>query len=265
MFLTHRMDVTRLLKAEGQNELVVEFASALRRGRRLVEKHAHEHRFLARQTEPGRLPVRKAQYHWGWDSGSHPCDPYLESHRGRVADLWLHAEVSQDLATCDVQVFAQTEEANCGRDRVLLALRLEGTTVFSEECEIDAAGRSGTRFTLEAPRHPGFWYPRGYGDQARYELEATLLRESGDVVGSSSKMVGFRRAEPVQEPDAYGTSFQFRINNVDVGGKQPAYYRGRRGQYPLPSYQSRPEGRSGSRGTEKSWFNPTRRQMSCLG
>lgn len=62
MFLAHRVEVTSLLAPEN-NTLVIDFDSALLRGRE-IEKQHEEHRYLAHNGEPGRLGVRKAQYHW---------------------------------------------------------------------------------------------------------------------------------------------------------------------------------------------------------
>lgn len=59
MFLSHRIDVTSLLK--DTNELEIYFDSAMLRGRELLKEHAHEHTFYVRQTEMSRVPVRKAQ------------------------------------------------------------------------------------------------------------------------------------------------------------------------------------------------------------
>ena len=59
MFISHRVDVTNLLK--DANELEIHFDSAMLRGRDLLKEHAHEHTFYVRQTEMSRVPVRKAQ------------------------------------------------------------------------------------------------------------------------------------------------------------------------------------------------------------
>ncbi len=62
MFLSHRVDVTSLLKEDG-NELVVHFDSAYLRGWKLVEQHP-DHKWSCWNGDSSRLAVRKAQYHW---------------------------------------------------------------------------------------------------------------------------------------------------------------------------------------------------------
>jgi beta-mannosidase len=59
MFISHRVNVTGLLK--DTNELEIQFDSAKIRGEELVKEHSHEHTFYVRQTEVSRVPVRKAQ------------------------------------------------------------------------------------------------------------------------------------------------------------------------------------------------------------
>lgn len=61
MFLSHRVDVTNLLKKD--NSLTIDFDSALLRGREIKEKLS-DHQFVLFNGEAGRLAVRKAQYHW---------------------------------------------------------------------------------------------------------------------------------------------------------------------------------------------------------
>ena len=63
MFLSHIVDITRVLNCKEKNLLVIDFESSLLHGRRLRDQHP-EYDFIAHNGEPGRLAVRKAQYHW---------------------------------------------------------------------------------------------------------------------------------------------------------------------------------------------------------
>ncbi len=76
MFLEYRVGVTFDLQRPSTSDFTTEanvleivFDSALLHGRELVKQHEHEYDFIAHQTENSRLPVRKAQCHWGWDWG----------------------------------------------------------------------------------------------------------------------------------------------------------------------------------------------------
>ncbi|KAF9874650.1 glycosyl hydrolase family 2 [Colletotrichum karsti] len=218
MFLEHRVNVLDLLlTTDGNNVLEVDFASALLRGRELVETHAHQHRFIARQTEQGRIPVRKAQYHWGWDWGpilvtAGVWKPvFLETYTARVDDVWVKSEVSADLAVVSGQIVAKTQGRGAGK--LVVTFTLDGNSVLEKELAVDENGTAQTEFLLE---NPSLWYPFTYGPQSLYTITTTLLHPDGSVLDSVTKKTGFRRAELVQESDDLGKSFYFRINNVDV-------------------------------------------------
>ncbi|KAI1745507.1 family 2 glycosyl hydrolase [Xylaria scruposa] len=210
MFISHRINVTSLLR--DTNELEIHFDSAMLRGRDLVKEHSHEHTFYVRQTEVSRVPVRKAQYHWGWDWGpilitAGPWKPvYLEQYVSKVDDVWSECEVSEDLRTCSGRIVAKTSEAS--DQSIKLSLSLAGSVVFEKECTIDSKGIAETPFLITDPK---LWYPFTHGTQTRYELKAAL--GSHDTL---SKMIGFRRAELIQREDEFGKSFFFKINGEDV-------------------------------------------------
>ena len=222
MFVAYRVNVTDHLKNAAQDNLLeIVFDSALIRGRELVQEHSHEHNFLVRQTEAGRLPTRKAQYNWGWDWGPILMTAglwkpvFLEQYEARVADVWIQSQVSSDLGECSGAIFAEVDGKLGADDKILLSLSKDGERVYEQEVPV---GGDGSSKTLQRPfqlPNPKLWYPLGYGPQTRYQLTAKLVRGGKDL-SSQSKMIGFRRTELVQEPDAYGKSFYFRINNIDV-------------------------------------------------
>ncbi|PTB64284.1 glycoside hydrolase family 2 protein [Trichoderma citrinoviride] len=225
MFVSYRVNVTDRIKAGSEeNTLRIVFRSAIVRGEELIEEHAGEHNFLVRQTERSRVPVRKAQYNWGWDWGpilmtAGPWKPVaLETYVARVDDVWAQSNVSEDLKTVSGFLFARVGgELSPPDDQVSLTLSMDGKTVFQQTVDVASAedGLVKVPFKLEEPK---LWYPRGYGSQSRYQLNAKLHRKASDAgeIDSLVKLIGFRRTELVQEPDAYGKSFYFRINNVDV-------------------------------------------------
>ncbi|KAI0388799.1 glycoside hydrolase family 2 protein [Xylariaceae sp. FL0594] len=216
MFISHRVDVTRVLKDE--NTLLIIFLPALITGRRLLQEHADDHVFYVRQTEMGRVPVRKAQYNWGWDWGpilmtAGPWKPvYLESYTGyRIEDVWVEYELFDEWGFCKGRIFAQTT-APSGH-RVELSLSLSGCPPdFEQNCETDSEGLAGMSFYIDEPK---LWYPFTHGEQNRYELRAEL-RASVGFQDRKSKLIGFRQAELMQMEDDIGKTFYFRINGQDV-------------------------------------------------
>lgn len=72
MHISHRVDVTDLLKEHGEKESVLElrFTNAPEYGKKEMKRIGYKYK--KNETEvhfggPERLFVRKAQYHWGWD------------------------------------------------------------------------------------------------------------------------------------------------------------------------------------------------------
>jgi beta-mannosidase len=59
------------------------------------------------------------------------------------------------------------------------------------------------------------WYPHGYGAQPLYTVAATASAE-GISLHKATRRTGFRKGELLQQPDAIGKTFFFRVNGVDV-------------------------------------------------
>ncbi|KAK2600260.1 hypothetical protein QQS21_004978 [Conoideocrella luteorostrata] len=221
MFVSYRVNVSEYLEHEEGNLLEIEFDSALLRGRELVREHSHEHKAYVRQTEAGRVVVRKAQYNWGWDWGpilmtAGPWKPvYLEQYTARVDDVWAQYEVDTDLAACSGTVYVNLEGDVHLDDKVIVSLTVEGNKIFEHEVNTSTESQIGLPFRISEPQ---LWYPLNYGKQTRYELQARIVRTNGQQLHATSKLIGFRRTELIQEPDAHGKSFYFRINNIDVFG-----------------------------------------------
>ena len=142
----------------------------------------------------------------------------LETYSSRIEDVWFQGEVSDDLKSVTGKLFAKVEDAketNFGGARITFELSLDGKVVFySDGLQLNDEGVAAVDFTLESP---ALWYPHGYGKQPLYEVKATLAPFGRSTAAiSKSKSIGFRRCELIQEPDEFGKSFFFRINNVDV-------------------------------------------------
>ncbi|KAH7313930.1 family 2 glycosyl hydrolase [Stachybotrys elegans] len=210
MFLAHRIDVTGHLRDD--NELEIIFDSTVLRGRQLLEQHSHEHTFYVRQTEASRVPVRSAQYNWGWDWGPitltmGPWKPiYIEQFVSRIDDIWVQYELSEDFTTVSGTIFVLTRGKYTSTVDVIMCL--DGNTCFEVECPTNPDGLAQAQFTVESPQ---LWNPAGYGKQTLYTVKAAILS-----LDSIEKKIGFRRAELVQKADDLGRSFFFRINGVDI-------------------------------------------------
>lgn len=219
MFVEHVVDVTDALKKsedDGGNVVEIVFDSARQKGLELVKKHT-EHRFIVHQTEISRGPVRKAQYHWGWDWGpilltAGPWKPItVETFSSRIVDVWVEYEINEELKQVEGTVFVEvlgegTLEAVIEKEEKKVEKlggwkRTDKENVLSAEFEIPDAE---------------LWWPRGYGAQALYTVNVELRSAGQSLLDGRSKTTGFRKVELIQEDDSHGTSFYFRINNVDV-------------------------------------------------
>lgn len=216
MFVEYRVNVTEKMKPKHSedNLLEIEFLPALLRGREMLKEHAHEHRFIAHQTEQGRLPLRKAQYQWGWDWGPilvtagiwRPI--YLQTYVSRIDDVWFQAQVSSDLKSVWGTLLAKVSPGRGARVRFILAK--DGELVFDKQSDSDEHGQASCAFSLQ---DPALWYPAGIGAQTLYSLKASLVSNHHAF---KTKLIGFRRIQLIQEPDIFGKSFYFRINNIDI-------------------------------------------------
>lgn len=205
MFLSHRVNVTDLLQSIGKGlsdvELEIVFESASVRGRELVKEHP-EHNFLVRQTEAGRLPVRKAQYHWGWDWGPilttagiwRPV--YLDHYIARFHDISVPYELTENLEKVSGEIRFKVVAASKEAFRNLeVRSTLHGpngeNAVFEKVVQVSPEQWSETEnafkchslFEVDSPQ---LWYPHSYGKPDRHTLKVELL-SSGEVVDVQTK------------------------------------------------------------------------------
>lgn len=216
MFLAHRVDVTKALKANGGHILEIEFECAMLRARELRDQDP-KHKWASFNGDPARMCVRKAQYHWGWDWGPVLMtagiwrDVRLEVYTARIADLWTEVQLAADHQGAIVSAFVEVDGA-AGLYKAKFTLSLDGREVASDETTV---GEDNTAKVIFNIKNPSLWWPHGYGDPTLYELSASLT-DGQNELHHASKKIGIRTAEVVQQPDKHGKSFFFRINGVDV-------------------------------------------------
>jgi beta-mannosidase len=207
MFRSHRVDVTNLIgsgsggSGEDPVELKIMFGSASKRGFELVKEHP-EHNFLVRQTTAGRLPVRKAQYHWGWDWGPilttagiwRPV--YLDHYTARLKDVFIPYELSTDLQKVSGE-FRFKIEAASGDVYQDLQVRCTlhgpgGKDLVLDKCvqihrdqrsETEEVSKGHIPFELDSPH---LWHPHLYGKPNLYALKVRLLSK-GQVIDVQTK------------------------------------------------------------------------------
>ncbi|KAK3303117.1 glycoside hydrolase family 2 protein [Chaetomium strumarium] len=227
MFVEHRVSIGQLLvDGAANNTLEIVFEPARRRGLELVQAHP-EHDFIVHQTEVSRGPVRKAQYHWGWDWGPIllTCGPWkpvrLESYVSRIEDVRVDYDIRMSHGlpvVLEITVQARVVGPAAAVE-VELVLPGEQTAALRDRKENPAGGEpswlyTSTRLSMEKPP---LWWPRGYGPQQLCKLRVRSMASDGStVLAEEHQTLGFRKVELIQEKDQFGQSFYFRINGVDV-------------------------------------------------
>ncbi|MFD2768137.1 glycoside hydrolase family 2 protein [Micromonospora eburnea] len=205
----YRFAVGALLRP-GANVLAVRFDSPYRYA------EAHRDRLGDRPNsypEPFNF-IRKTACNFGWDWG-----PNLVT-AGIWQEIGLHAWSTARLATVRPLV---TVSGDTGRVElhveveraadVPLVVRAEVAGVATEVTV--AAGERTVVATLTV-RDPERWWPVGYGEQPRYDLDVTLRAEDGRALDAWSRRIGFRSVRLDTAPDAHGSAFTLHVNDVPV-------------------------------------------------
>ncbi len=212
MFRTWRWNVTGMLRAEG-NELLVLFESPVRVGKELVE--ADEER-LTSAFGGTRTYVRKAQYEAGWDWG-----PNLDTSgiwrpirlegfdHARLADAsytvdWATPERPVVQVTCEIEAL---KACTAG-----LTATLDG-----QSAEAKAKLKAGANTVkLSIPvNEPRLWWPAGFGAQDLYTLTVTG-EAGGEALEPATLTVGLRQVELRREADEEGESFVICVNGEPI-------------------------------------------------
>ncbi len=211
---SYRFDVRESVR-EGDNELTIEFASALRFAREA------EARLGARPYSHHSGPynaIRKMACNFGWDWG-----PVLVT-AGVWKPIYLHEWSCARIVGVVPQVTVGPDGSGHVSVRVALertsksdvsvSARLTGAGGTDVSTRITTAGATGVRLELDVAE-PQLWWPRGYGDQPLYDLAVSVC-DGATTLDDWHKSVGFRTVELRQTPDACGTGFQFFVNGQYV-------------------------------------------------
>jgi beta-mannosidase len=213
MFRLWRFDVKPLIKA-GSNEVRIVFDSPVRREKMLEQKLSYK--------VPGEAPhARKAPYSFGWDWGPRLATSgiwravSLEAwDQARITDL----DIQQDFSKKGEVTLKVTTEVLA--DRALkadLQVSLDGGKP-SVTLPLTMPKGTSRHQALVKIKNPKLWWPAGMGEQNLYVVHAGLL-QGGYLVGHVARRIGLRTMELVQDKDAWGHSFYFRVNGVPFFAK----------------------------------------------
>jgi beta-mannosidase len=169
--------------------------------------------------------MRKAPYSYGWDWG-----PKFVTE-GIWRPVYLEAWDNARITDFHIQQDSVTAERAVLEARLDLAADAAGPATLQLHSIAPGGARLPiitTAVTLDRGdnhllvpvriEHPQRWYPNGYGQQSRYRMEATVLR-NGVSIASAELTAGLRSVELRRTPDAWGTSFTFVVNGIPVFAK----------------------------------------------
>ncbi|MBI1837358.1 MAG: hypothetical protein HYR91_08855 [Flavobacteriia bacterium] len=86
--------------------------------------------------------------------------------------------------------------------------------LFGEEI-IDVSNESRIKRTCKL-QNPILWWPRGQGEQHLYTDKWTLYNEKGDRIDEIYVSFGVRKAELINAPDEWGTSYKIKVNGRSI-------------------------------------------------
>jgi beta-mannosidase len=228
MFRTWKASVRGLLHP-GANTLEVRFDSPIRKMIPIVEQQP----YILKSPNPIRFGLitvptaaytRKAPYQYGWDWGPRVITEGI--WQGVALRAWsdarvtgLHAiqqQVSATSAKIQTAFHVDTDGPVKGQVVVRWTAPDGRVTTASQPLDLPAGShRVEVPVTLQ---HPELWWPAGYGAQPLYRFTATVEGPHGELAHAQAT-TGVRSVELRQQPDPWGTSFEFVVNGVPVFAK----------------------------------------------
>lgn len=209
MFRKWEIPVKGLFR-KGDNELKITFRSAVEEGK----KRAKQVPFT--MPESPRSFVRKAQYQFGWDWG-----PRLVT-----AGIWKDVKI-EFWNTAKIETIQIEQKKLSGKTADLdihtsILAEKEGKYTFRINDEVNTVQLKKGNNLLTIPfaiKNPKLWQPNGWGEAFLYDMKFSLNKDS-EVLSDEEMKLGLRTIELVQEKDAGGKSFYFKVNG------NPLYIKG---------------------------------------
>jgi len=216
-FRSYEWEVKDLITGE-QNQLRILFHSPVK----YVEERQKKAPLLSPdQSIAGGPYLRKAPCQWGWDWGPKlpPIGIWKDAYfmGCTIAKLKSIHVRQKHLFDGSVELSAEARITLCNDEHLQMCMTLEdpGGHVFATTCKfLDGCARA----MIEIP-DPVLWWPSGYGEQALYDVRISLATEDEVLLDRQNFQIGLRRVELKQEPDEFGESFTFIVNDVPIFAK----------------------------------------------
>jgi len=168
--------------------------------------------------------TRKAPYQHGWDWAPKYKNVGIWKPVSLVA--WSNARLDN--------TYIVTNEVEEEQAKLTLHLDVESTAPDDYTVEILSNRKVLQKFPLQADQgnqhkmfsftieNPRLWWPNEMGEQYLYDFEIRL-KSSDKILDSKQIKTGVKTVQIVQEPDAKGFSFYFKVNGVPMYAKGANY------------------------------------------
>ncbi len=215
MFRTWEFDVKSLL-VPGDNEIVIHFAAPVPYGLKRLEEHVLPNWNGIK----GGNWLRKEQCNFGWDWGPNlvTCGIWrniqlIGFNTARLADIHIrqdHTIPDQVTLRCQTQI----ERLSNTSLNMVITVKLDAAEVTQLEVPV-TGDTAAAEITIH---HPALWWPNGLGEQPLYEVSFSL-RDASRQLDIQHKRIGLRTLRLEREPDEWGESFRFVVNDVPFFAK----------------------------------------------
>ena len=213
MFRTWKTECGKYLRG-GRNHLLIHFESAVKKGKAEAGKLPY--------VLPGEEKVftRKAQFQYGWDWGP----------RFVGCGIWKPVTINtwRGLIIRDIRVTHDTQADSTTVIHAKLKIDADKPSAINIEVKAEG-GEQGTFYFKRILAHPGTemistdfsiknagqWWCNEKGDARIYSLDFRVTNSQRQRA-EQKVTYGIRSTELIQDPDASGRRFYFRLNNTPV-------------------------------------------------
>jgi beta-mannosidase len=209
MFRRYRVDVDDALKA-GRNTIAIVFRSNTKAANVLQAAQPFPVPYHAGNCPiPNGNMLRKAQCHFGWDwnialapFGLYGAIRLVHAPQALIESVRVSQTHGKGAVLVDVLIDVDIRAGGL----VPYAVTFAGEEIEGQTGPL-VGGVLALRFEVKKPK---LWWPAGWGGQPLYDLDVEI---GGQRV---SRKIGLRTIELIDEPDAAGRRFGFRVNGQEI-------------------------------------------------